>query len=148
VITPSVGVLNRVRVDSVTAGAQISVGGFVGSLETSYLELGYSAGASGSFHLSGGGSLVALEERVGYGGTGDFTQIAGTNTVTSLLSLGYLAGASGSYDLSGGSLSAVDEWIGHDGTGTFTQSGERTLPRASPASSRSDMAWARAGATS
>ncbi|GAB4442203.1 MAG: hypothetical protein OHK0026_08630 [Rhodocyclaceae bacterium] len=84
--------------------------------------LGSSVGQTGSYDLSGTGSLTAHHEYVGLVGTGTFTQTGGTHGVTLSLILGYVAGATGSYDLSGtGSLTAGNETVGLIGTGTFTQ---------------------------
>ena len=48
------------------------------------LGLGYNAGSSGTYNLSGGGLLSAAQnEYVGYSGTGTFTQSGGTNIITS-----------------------------------------------------------------
>ena len=43
------------------------------------LYLGYNAGASGTYTLSGSGLLSAWTQYVGYSGTGNFTQTGGTN---------------------------------------------------------------------
>ena len=93
------------------------------------LMLGYQAGDSGSYSLSGNSQLYALPEYVGYFGTGSFTQLGGTNTVvfssspTSLF-VGYGSGSTGTYNLSGTGL-LVDNYgdVGESGTGTFNQSG-------------------------
>jgi autotransporter-associated beta strand protein len=91
------------------------------------LTLGYSAGSSGSYSLSGG-SLSAQNECVGNLGTGSFTQSGGTNTIFNSywlpsLILGYYLGSNGTYNLTAGSLSAAYDDVGWGGTGTFTQSG-------------------------
>jgi autotransporter-associated beta strand protein len=94
---------------------------------TSYptnLYLGYNSGSSGTYNLSSTAQLSAGGERVGYSGTGIFTQTGGNNTITGSLYLGYNSGSSGTYDLSGaGQLSAGNEYVGYHGTGTFTQTG-------------------------
>ncbi len=80
--------------------------------------LGYNAGSSGTYILSGSGQVSAVYEEVGIGGTGTFTQSGGTNSIGVTLSLG----SNGTYSLSGnGLLSAGYESVGS--TGTFTQSG-------------------------
>src|SRR5208282_1292956 len=85
------------------------------------LYLGYNAGGSGTYSLSGG-QLVASNEYAGSSGAGTFVQSGGTNSVGTLY-LGYNAG-SGTYSLSGsGQLAAAFEYVGSSGTGTFTQTG-------------------------
>jgi autotransporter-associated beta strand protein len=80
-----------------------------------YLYLGYQAGCSGSYSLSGSGVLnTTADERLGYRAAGTFTQDGGTHTVGGYLHLG------GTYTLGGnGYLSASYEY--HSGTSTFTQ---------------------------
>jgi hypothetical protein len=86
--------------------------------------LGYGSGASGSYNLSGSGSLAAPYEYLGYSGTGTFTQIGGTNSVGTNLYFAYFLGAAGSYNLGGnGSLTVPNEYLGYSGSGSFTQSG-------------------------
>jgi hypothetical protein len=97
-----------------------------GGMNTVYynLNLGFSAGSTGSYFLSGTGSLSANTEIIGNSGSGGFTQNGGTNSVTGNgLYLGYASGSSGTYNLSGGSLAASDELVGDSGSGAFTQSG-------------------------
>jgi len=113
-----------------------------------WLYLGYTSTGSGTYDLSGTGSLSASTEYIGNFGTGTFTQSGSTytvthhlylgyhstgsgtyhqsggmHTVTNELYLGYDSTASGAYDLSGGDLSAASETIGDSGTGSVTQSG-------------------------
>ena len=99
-----------------------SASGFV-----TYIYLGYNAGSSGVYSLSGKGRVYAEEEFIGSSGTGAFTQSGGTNQLTSYnVYLGYNAGGGGTYTLtSSGLLSAgsCSEYLGYSGTGTFTQSG-------------------------
>ncbi|MGP8050774.1 MAG: autotransporter domain-containing protein [Desulfobaccales bacterium] len=107
-------------------GAFIQTGGT--HTVSDILILGDSPGASGTYNLSGTGSLSvtgAGGETIGNSGTGTFTQTGGTNTVAQTLTLGDQSGASGSYTLSNtGSLSVSgDEFIGSAGSGTFTQTG-------------------------
>ncbi len=91
------------------------------------LYLGFSSGSSGTYSLSGSGSLQAPNEYVGYSGTGTFTQSGGLNELASsvgTLSIGYASGSSGTYSLtSSGQLQAPNEYVGYSGTGKFTQSG-------------------------
>ena len=100
-------------------GGTNTVGGINGNLF-----LGYEAGGSGSYGLSGTGSLGAKNEWVGHMGEGWFSQSGGTNTVNGVLNLAGWSGATGTYELSGtGSLSAENEFVGKSGTGVFTQTG-------------------------
>ncbi len=95
--------------------------------------LGYNAGSSGSYSLSGSGLLDAGCEFVGYSGSGTFNHSAGTNTYSDIY-LGYNAGSSGTYSLSGSGVLAVgnyqnEEYVGYQGTGIFTQTGgTNTIP--------------------
>src|SRR2546421_3893980 len=97
---------------------------------TRSLHIGESAGSSGSYNLSGTGSLtVTSDEIIGVSGTGSFTQSGGTHTLgsqtqTTFFHLGKFAGSSGSYQLSGGDLIdySVEEF-GINGPATFVQTG-------------------------
>jgi hypothetical protein len=105
--------------------------GFIGDALGLYL--GYDAGSTGTYDLSGTGAVsTAGSEIVGYSGTGNFNQTGGTNTIngpTTQPSPGNLtAGAQsngvGTYTLSAGSLSVEGtEVIGSSGTGNFSQTG-------------------------
>jgi hypothetical protein len=128
-----------------------------GTTTANLIELGYSTGSSGSYELYGVSSLFAASlsaptQIVGVSGTGIFiqdiystnsssqlivgqesgtgtySQVNGTNTVSSSLYLGYLSVSTGNYELgadgsSSASLSAPNQYIGYSGTGTFTQYG-------------------------
>ncbi len=96
-----------------------------GSIGGYYLYLGYFAGDSGTYNLSGNGPASFQYEYVGYSGAGSFVQTAGTNcSGYSALTLGYNAGSTGSYNLTGsGLLSPACEYVGWSGTGIFNQSG-------------------------
>ena len=102
---------------------------------------------SGSYTLSGSGSLTAANEYLGYGSSGSFAQSGGSNAMSGALFIGNTVNflvysypnyiyatfsGSGSYNLSGsGLLSASAEFIGN-GIGsndTFTQSGGTTCNR-------------------
>jgi hypothetical protein len=90
--------------------------------------LGYSgtAGAVGTYYLSGTGALSpGGSEYVGYGSEGDFYQSGGTNTLSLTLYVGYSSGVNGTYTLSGtGILIAhANETIGQGGVGVFNQTG-------------------------
>lgn len=84
------------------------------------LYLGLHSGSTGSYNLSGTGSLfVGGIERVGGDfGTGTFTQSGGTHTVNSTLYLGYVnSGSKGTYNLDGGILTVGS--INRNGSSTF-----------------------------
>ena len=93
------------------------------------LYLGYNAGDSGSYLLSGTGVLKTHNIIGGYHGHGTFSQSGGTVTIPTMgygtVELGIFAGSVGSYSLSGsGSLSVGgSEIIGEQGSGSFDQSG-------------------------
>jgi hypothetical protein len=73
-----------------------------------------------------GGALSAGYHYVGSGGTGNFTQNGGTESLTNSLYLGFNAGDSGTFSLSGsGRLSAASEFVGYnpDATAAFLQAG-------------------------
>ncbi len=91
---------------------------------TANIVLGYNAGSSGSYNLSGG-SLAAANIYAGFSGSGAFTQTGGTNSVTSGdVYVGTNAGSSGSFSLGGsGYLTAPGVGVGYSGNGTFTQTG-------------------------
>jgi len=87
------------------------------------LNLGFAAGSTGSYSLSGSGTLaVGVNEFVGNAGSGTFTQSGGTNTPF-LLYAGFAGGSSGTYTLSGGTVKASTIVVGNSGTGAFNQTG-------------------------
>jgi hypothetical protein len=94
------------------------------------LVVGAAQGATGSFTLSGG-SIENSNGRmiVGSGGTGTFSQLAGTNFVGTLFiggaqGGGVPGGGNGSYLLQGGALNVgSQEVIGAFGVGSLAQSG-------------------------
>jgi len=100
-----------------------STNSFYGSLV-----LGGTAGSCGSYNLSGSGLILPPpytgRERIGFYGTGSFTQSGGTNS-PDIVGVGSNPGSNGSYILSGsGLLTVLDgEVVGAFGTGSFTQSG-------------------------
>jgi fibronectin-binding autotransporter adhesin len=101
--------------------------------------LGYNAGSSGSYSLSGGllqilGGDYGAPLYIGNSGSGSFTQSGGVVKLSDynggMLYLGENAGSSGSYVLSGsGQLNCLggehsgNEYIGGLGAGVFTQTG-------------------------
>jgi len=102
-----------------------------GSPTATYLiSVGYGAGLTGTYNLSGTGTLNAGNTlEVGTNGTGIFNQTGGTSIVPTYLYLGTNATGNGSYNLQGGTLDAdstmvsTQEIIGFYGTGSFTQTG-------------------------
>ena len=82
------------------------------------LSFGWGSG-SGSYLLTGAGSLTANNEFIGNVGAGSFVQTGGTHRVTHDLVIDW-----GSYALSGsGNLSESNAYVGRWGIGTFAQSG-------------------------
>ena len=101
-----------------------------GSSAVAYLDLGHSAGGTGTYGLSGGTLQLDIGTMVGGNGRGSFAQSGGTHGVRSLLALGDSPGAVGTYELSGGSLgSQNDEIVGWSGRGVFVQSGGTSAVR-------------------
>ena len=102
-------------------------GGGSVDLRNGILRVGSASGSNGTYSLSGTGTLSARYEYIGSGGTGSFTQSAGTNRIGSYLHIGSGSGSSGSYTMSGGSLesssSSFGLTVGSAGSGTFDQSG-------------------------
>jgi hypothetical protein len=92
------------------------------------LFLGFNSGSTGTYSLSGSGTLAANNnEQVGFSGVGNFNQSGGINTINSsyALILGGNSGATGTYVLSGsGTLTgAANEYVGNNGIGSFNQTG-------------------------
>jgi fibronectin-binding autotransporter adhesin len=86
------------------------------------LHIGYLAGSSGSYTLSGGSSLsTSGSEIIGENGAGSFTQINGVNTANSLV-IGAATASNGNYSLSGGTLIGPIT-VGGGGTGVLSVSG-------------------------
>jgi len=98
-----------------------------GTNTTGNFRIGTLGGSTGTYTLSGTGSLTDTSyELLGdySGSNGNFIQSGGTNTATGLY-LGGRSGATGSYNLGGtGALNlSGSEEVGEAGTGTFTQTG-------------------------
>jgi hypothetical protein len=103
-------------------------GGTIGSTSANYyITVGYGAGLTGTYNLSGTGVINAGNTmEVGYLGTGVFNQTSATTSVTvpTTLYIGNQAGSTGTYNLSAGSLNATgSEYLAAAGTGRFYQSG-------------------------
>ena len=105
-------------------GAFIQSGGSL-TLETfSSMELGANAGSTGSYVLSGSGSLSGSVD-VGENGCGVFNQSGGSNTEEQL-ELGAGGGSSGTYLLSGSGVLTADVMsvgMSSGSTASFSQSG-------------------------
>ena len=103
-------------------GAFTQTGGKNIATEGGELYLGYNAGDSGTYTLSGNGQLSGTTH-VGHSGTGHFVQSGGTNT--GALCLGYNAGSHGTYALSNTGRWSYDGdlHVGYSGTGDFNQTG-------------------------
>ncbi len=89
---------------------------------SSWLYLAESANASGTYFLQGG-SLQALNERIGFRGTAAFIQTGGTNTIgDDLIINAEAATPTCMYTMSNGVLSVKDrETVGWYGKGSFVQ---------------------------
>jgi fibronectin-binding autotransporter adhesin len=101
----------------VLSGTCNQLGGFN---NCGFVTLGWNAGASGTFNLSGTSYLTTAQtysngaEIVGLGGSGTFTQSGGINNCGSSLQLGVNAGSGGTYNLNGGLLvvSSMTQGVG------------------------------------
>jgi hypothetical protein len=88
------------------------------------LVLAFQSGSTGTYSLSGTGSLSAPGEAIGDLASGFFAQSGGTNTVSGNLSVADQGGSNGAYTLSSGSLSVGGiEYVGRSASGTFNQTG-------------------------
>jgi hypothetical protein len=86
--------------------------------------LGHFSGSSGTYQLSGTGTLSADFLTIGNAGTGTFRQTGGSVTVNTTLCLGYAENGSGRYELGGaGTLNSRWITVGYQGTSTFSQTG-------------------------
>lgn len=74
---------------------------------SNYLYLGYNSGSSGTYELSGTGSLTADLIYIGYNGRGTFTQTGGAVTIPYLYFNTNDYSNSGTYTLNGGTLYAA-----------------------------------------
>ncbi len=105
-------------------GAFIQTGGTVNATQ---LNISTMAGSSGSYSLSGLGSVtlgVSNFEAIGVSAAGTFTQNGGTHTLGGDLQLGQNASGVGTYNLNGGVFNvAANIGLGQSGTGFFNQSG-------------------------
>ena len=92
--------------------------------------VGYGAGSTGVYSLSGTGAVVANHsEFIGLAGNGTLNHSAGSNTVTAganhFFEIGTTAGSIGTYNLSGTGALIVNtsEYVGDAGSGFFNQTG-------------------------
>ncbi len=74
------------------------------SVNLDELDLGLNHSGSGALNLTDSGLLSVYTERVGYSGSGSFTQSGGTHAVSGSLVLAKSANSSGIYNLKGGLL--------------------------------------------
>src|SRR5262249_14967378 len=102
-----------------------------GTISTSLgldMVVGWGAGSTGYYELSGPGIVNAFQSIfVGAKGNGTFKQLGGTTNIFSsavgYLNIGASPGSSGLYDMSGGTLSVAKfEYVGDLGTGVFDHS--------------------------
>ena len=81
-------------------------------------------GGTGTYTLSGTGTINAYNVIVGGSGTGAFNQYDSTTTVnTTYMTLGFNNGTYGGYGLYDGALNATSETVGYAGYGMFNQLG-------------------------
>jgi hypothetical protein len=119
------GLLNagEIRLGANGAGTFLHDGGTLAMSGQRLLSIGCWSGSNGTYELSGNGELSALDEEVGWQGTGSFLQSGGTNSVYDLR-IGKAAGSEGVYELSDtGQLISGYARIGDSGEGRFTQTG-------------------------
>ena len=111
----------RFQASSGSADASMYTGG---SLDAVRLELGYSAGTTGTFTQEAGTVNCDYLYAGGYG-TGTYTQNSGNaNVAYSLYVGGYGGTGLGTYYLnSGATLSTTNDFVGLDATGVFNQTG-------------------------
>jgi len=109
---------------------------------SSFLYVGYGAGSSGTYELSGGSLKTCTrdtpgQQYIGYSGAGTLTQTGGTNSTIRVgygglgcgsVSLGELAGSIGIYNLSGGSLDTMGLGVSREGSGEVNQTGGTCTP--------------------
>ncbi|HKD35580.1 MAG TPA: hypothetical protein VKB78_02235, partial [Pirellulales bacterium] len=95
---------------------------------TNWLFVGRNAGSQGNYNLVTGSLTEPNNEEIGYGGTGNFTQTGGTNTVGNVV-LGGQASGTGTYSLNGGTLIARSV-SGGPGASTFNFNGGMLQPSA------------------
>ena len=86
-------------------GNFVQSGGTVNAADSWGVTVGSGTSSSGTYTLSGSGTLNSKYESIGFFGTGVFTQTGGSNQVGDTLYLAQAAAASGTYNLNGGSLS-------------------------------------------
>ncbi len=86
-------------------GSFVQSAGTVNTADGWGVSVGSGTSSSGSYTLSGSGTLNAKYEFIGVSGTGVFTQTGGSNNIGDTLYLAQASGSSGSYNLNGGSLS-------------------------------------------
>jgi hypothetical protein len=87
------------------------------------LYIGFGAGSTGTYQLSGGTLSGSNTEELGLSGVGNFNQSGGTNDFGAFLTIGSESGSTGNYTLSAGMLTGSGEEVGTLGSGHFNQSG-------------------------
>jgi len=79
--------------------------------------------SSGTYELSGTGTLTASSERIGIDGIGNFLQGAGVHNVNGTMYLGFSSEGFGLYTLELGQLTVDTVIVGRDGVGALTITG-------------------------
>lgn len=115
---------------TVTAGrgAMTQAGGTTTTTAGWDFTVGYGAGSTGNYTLSGGALTANQSEYVGISGNGTFNHSGGTNTIATasgFFILGLNSGSTGTYNLSGTAALASNTnlRVGDNGAGIFNQTG-------------------------
>lgn len=96
---------------------------------TTELDLGYNSARTGTYNLSGTGTLAVKNLYIGGSGVGSFTQTGGTVNATDAINLGATSGGAVTYSISAGVLNTPYLVVGDLGPATFTQSGGSVTTR-------------------
>ena len=92
-----------------------------GTVDTTFLTEGFAG--TGTYNLSGTGTINSYSESVGYAGTGTFNQSGGTHTIASDLRVGAQYSTNtpgnGTYNLSNGVLNSGNTYVGQGETGSI-----------------------------
>ena len=100
-----------------------------GTVNTTFLTEGFSG--TGTYNLSGTGTISSYSESVGYAGTGTFNQSGGTHTIASDLRVGVQystnSPGNGTYNLSNGLLNSGNTFVGQGETGSIVVTDSGTV---------------------
>jgi len=115
-------IMNNMYVGNQGSSGTFHISGGVNSIDD-FGYLGYDAGTSGSYIMTGGTLTMPRNEMsVGYNGTGYMEQNTGSKAYMYNTYLGRKAGSVGSYVQTGGTMSINDRlYVGYEGTGYYKQ---------------------------